>query len=214
MPRSILNPILLGALCVLALLSWAIGGDTSEPNYEFLPGMVYSIPYDSFAANPNFPDGKTLQPPIPGTIARGQLPLYLRATEKGAARASRELQNPFAPGDADQLRRGAKAYAIFCIPCHGPAGRGDGLVTQRGFPPPPSLLTYKSQTMADGQLFYILTRGQGNMPPYAAQVTFDDRWKIILHIRSLQKKEAAALAQQESEAAALAQQANGDEQGN
>ena len=69
MARSILNPILLGALCVLALLSWAMGGDTSEPNYEFLPGMVYSIPYDSFAENQNFPDGKTLQPPLPGTIA-------------------------------------------------------------------------------------------------------------------------------------------------
>lgn len=201
MLRSLLNPILLGALCALALLTWAIGGDTSEPNYEFLPGMVYSIPYDSFAANPNFPDGKTLQPPIPGTIARGQLPLHFEATEEGAARAGRELHSPFAPGDADSLRRGAKAYAIFCIPCHGPAGRGDGLVTQRGFPPPPSLLIEKTQSMADGQLFHILTHGQGNMPPYAAQVNPDDRWKIILHIRSLQEKEAAALARQASEAA-------------
>lgn len=97
MPRVSVNRILFGALLVLAVGGWTFGGDTSKPNYEILPGMLYSIPYDAFAGNPNFPDGKTLQPPVRGTIARGQLPLNFEATPEDALRAGDELQGPKQP---------------------------------------------------------------------------------------------------------------------
>ncbi len=192
MPRSSLNLMLAACIVVLVLVSWMIGGNTEEPNYEFLPGMLYSIPYDTFAANEHFPDGKTMQTPIPGTIARDHMPLYYAATPEDAIRAGNELQNPFAPDEADVLQRGSRVYVSFCLPCHGPTGKGDGLVTERGFPPPPTFFRDETRNMKDGQLFHVITYGQGNMPSYAAQVGPEDRWKIIAYIRSLQEKDAAA----------------------
>jgi len=198
MPRSVLNPVLAACIVVLVLLSWAIGGNTEEPNYEFLPGMLYSIPYDTFAVNEHFPDGKTMQAPIPGTIPRGHAPLHYEATPEDAIRAGEELQNPLT-AETELLQRGAKVYATYCTPCHGGSGRGDGAVARRGYPPPPSLFAENCMNMKDGQLFHAITYGQGNMPAYAAQVSPDDRWNVILHIRSLQEKEAAELLRQANE---------------
>lgn len=200
MPKSFLNLTLAVSIVVLIVVSWMIGGNTEEPNYEFLPGMLYSIPYDTFAANEHFPDGKTLQAPIPGTIPRGHMPLRYAATPEDAARAGDELQSPFT-AEADLRQRGAKVYATFCIPCHGAGGRGDGPVTKRGYPPPPSLFAENGMDMKDGRIFHLITYGQGNMPAYAAQLSPDDRWKVILHIRSLQEKEAAELERKANEAA-------------
>lgn len=187
MLKSLLNPILAGCIGILIIVSWMIGGDTEKPNYEFLPGMLYSIPYDTFAENDHFPDGKTLQAPIPGTIPRGYMPLLYAATPEDAIRAGEEMESPLDP-EVDHSQRGAKIYATFCIPCHGASGVGDGLVAKRGYPPPPSIHAENSMNMKDGQLFHIITYGQGNMPAYAAQVSPDDRWKAILHLRSLQEK--------------------------
>ena len=83
--------------------------------------------------------------------------------------------------------RGGDVYRVFCISCHGPTGLGDGPVPQRGFPPPPSLLTGASRQMKDGQLFHILTYGQGSMPSVAGQVTVAQRWDAINYVRSLQQ---------------------------
>ncbi len=208
MPESFLNLVLAACIVVLIVVSWMIGGNTEEPNYEFLPGMLYSIPYDTFAANEHFPDGKTMQTPIPGTIPRGHMPLHYAATPEDATRAGEELKNPFA-AEADYLQRGAEVYAAFCIPCHGAGGRGDGPVTKRGYPPPPSLFAENSMRMKDGQIFHIITYGQGNMSAHAAQLSPDDRWKIIFHIRSLQEKEAAELERKANE---TAQDASGSEE--
>ena len=215
MPKSFLNPMLAACIVVLIVVSWMIGGNTEEPNYEFLPGMLYSIPYDSFAVNEHFPDGKTLQAPIPGTIPRGHRHRHYAAPPEDAARAGNEMQNLFT-AEADFLQRGAQVYATFCIPCHGPGGRGDGPVARRGYPPPPSLFAENSLNMKDGQIFHVITYGQGNMPDYAAQVSPEDRWKVILHIRSLQEKEAAKLERNANETApegpASYQNASGSEE--
>lgn len=196
MTRTQLNWMLLIVLVALACLTLAMERDSSKPNFEIMPDMAHSVPYDSFAPNPNFYDGKTLQPPIPGTIARGEQPLYYNATPEDAIRAGEELHNPCSATDEAALARGAKVFAVYCAPCHGGAGRGDGLVAQRGFPPPPSFHADRALTMKDGQMFHVVTYGFGNMPSYAAQVSREDRWKAILHIRDLQRKEAAAAQNQ------------------
>ena len=67
-----------------------------------------------------------------------------------------------------------------------------GPVTQRGVPPPPSLLAPHAVQIKDGQLFHILTYGQNNMASYASQLSRDDRWNVIVYVRSLQA--AAKLA--------------------
>jgi mono/diheme cytochrome c family protein len=163
--------------------------DVRLPNYgPLVEGqMTYSPAYDSFAPNPNFRDGSTLQSPPTGTIARRYLPLPYKATPEDSIRAGQELQNPFAAGDESALGRGRAVFINFCHACHGPLGQGSGPITQGGFPAPPSLLTDRLTKLPDGQLFHILTYGQGRMPSVASQLSAEDRWRVILRVRELQK---------------------------
>lgn len=197
MKLSRINIVLGAALVVVVIASAMMRVDHSQPNYEVHLGddMAFSPAYKSFERNPVFANHRTIQPPIPGTIARGALPLHFEATPEEAVRAGQELASPYEPtgdGYLEAVERGQQAYAAFCVSCHGGGGAGDGPVAQRGFPPPPSLLTGKSTQMKDGQLFHILTYGQGSMAPFAGQLSPDRRWDAIAYVRSLQQ---AALAQ-------------------
>ncbi len=184
--RKVVNTLLLLLTIALLSLNWLMGIDPAKRNIDVLPNMVQSIPYDSFARNPNFADGKTLRQPVPGTVIRGLLPLHYAATPADSQRAGRELASPLA-GRKDAVARGAVVYANFCETCHGPAGKGDGRVAQRGFPMPASLLSPRALQMPDGQIFHVLTYGQGNMPSYAAQIAREDRWAVIAYVRTLQE---------------------------
>lgn len=189
-PGRVLNAILFLAFVILLALNWIVRSEPAEPNREFLPEMVRTARSNAFASNPNFPDGKTLQAPEPGTISRGALPLHYQATPQDALRAGEELVNPYPANDAHAVQRGQFVYQTFCQPCHGVSGRGDGVVVSRGFPAPPSLLAEHTLNMKDGQMFHVLAYGQGNMPSYAAQVSPEDRWQVILYLRSMQKQAA------------------------
>ena len=215
---NIVLGLLLGIVVVLTALSRI---DYGRPNIEVLPDMMkYSPAYHSYEANRNFANDRTLQAPVPGTIARGEMPIYYQATPEDALRAGEELRNPYEVAKtvqpvsdatngaaqesdhgsstngetesmaqqelAQSVQRGVEVYRVFCIPCHGPRGAGDGPVAKRGFPPPPSLLTGKSVQMKDGQLFHILTYGQTNMPQMASQLTRAQRWDVINYVRELQ----------------------------
>jgi mono/diheme cytochrome c family protein len=150
--------------------------------------MLESIPYDAQAENVNFPDGKTLQPPAVGTVARGYLPLHHHTPSEDIQHAGEELVNPISDTLDSEIEHGEKIFATFCVPCHGTGGLGDGVITKKGFPPPPSLMADKALQLKDGHMFHIVTYGQNNMPPLAGQVQRNDRWRVILYLRSLQKK--------------------------
>lgn len=186
MRLTIVNALLFVATIGLLSLNWVLRSDPNRRNFEVFPDMAHSAAYHSFAANPNFGDGMTERPLVPGTVVRGLAPLHYVASPADAERAGRELANPFAP-DAKTLARGAAVYAAYCEICHGPAGKGDGTVAQRGFPAPPSLLAKNALGLPDGRIFHIITFGQKNMPSYAAQLDRDDRWKAILYVRTLQR---------------------------
>jgi mono/diheme cytochrome c family protein len=164
----------------------------SQPNVEFMPEMVRPASYGAYSANPDFPDGKTLQEPPVNTIARGFRSVSYQPSEADAIRAGEELTNPYKLEDPAAQIRGAFVFRNWCLPCHGASGRGDGQVALRGFPAPPPLNSARTLAMKDGQIFHIVTYGQKNMPPYASQVSEDDRWKVILHVRSLQGSATAA----------------------
>ncbi|REJ64809.1 MAG: cytochrome c [Planctomycetota bacterium] len=185
------NYLLAALLVVVVALNIVFGRDFSQPHYELFADMKHSVAYDAFSKNSNFASGQTMQSPVPGTIARGEMPLHYQPTPDDARRAGQELTNPIvsgAKGDplAKSEARGAQVYARFCVACHGGGGAGDGPVALRGFPPPPSLLTGKSLQMKDGQLFHILTYGQGSMAPMAAQLRRPERWDVINYVRSMQ----------------------------
>ncbi len=186
MARTIVNATLFILTVALLSLNWILRSDPADRNFEFLPDMVESVPYDSFAANPNFKDGSTLRMPVAGTVIRGYPPLHYAATEVDAKRAGRELVSP-AVTRKEALGRGAAVYANFCETCHGPEGKGDGRTAQRGVPAPPSLLAPNALALRDGQMFHILTHGQANMASYASQIERDDRWRVIAYVRILQE---------------------------
>jgi mono/diheme cytochrome c family protein len=189
MARNRLNLLLVLLLAGVLAITWSVGRDVTQPNYESLVEgqMAHSPAYDSFAPNPNFPDGLTLRLPPTGTIARGYLPLPYQATPEDAIRAGLELRNPYSEKDKHRQARGSVVFANYCQVCHGPLGLGDGPVTQGGFPPPPSLLTDRVLRMPDGQMFHVLTYGQGRMPSVAPQLSGEDRWCAILQVRQLQR---------------------------
>jgi len=180
-----LNLFLLTVLVASVAANFGISDNPAHRNFEAMPEMVRTIAYKSFTANPNFGDGKTLQAPPEGTIARGVHPLHYGSTQEEAMRAGRELAAP--SGSPAALERGARVYQIYCQPCHGGVAKGDGAVAMHGFPAPPSLLTEHAMQLADGQMFHIVTYGQKNMPAYAAQIPVEDRWRAVEYVRSLQQ---------------------------
>ena len=189
-----MNIVLTASLVIAVMAAGATRVDYTQPNIEILPDMKYTPAWTAYASNPVFANGRTLQAPVTGTIARGQIPLHFEATKEDAIRMGDELVNRYhnseSPAAAEQLQasiqRGGETYRIFCICCHGATGAGDGPVTKRGFPPPPSLLTGKSPQMKDGQIFHVLTYGQNSMPDFTGQLSSDRRWDVINYIRSLQ----------------------------
>jgi len=189
--------IVLLVILMVALIGahWLILPDPSQRNYEFLPDMVESHARDAQSTPLMLDDGTVVdfRPPA-GSVARGYPPFAYEATPEDALRAGRELQNPFAPDDAAAAARGAEVYGNFCAVCHGGGGGGDGPVTRKGVPPPPSLLLEHALEMADGQMFHLITAGQGNMAAYVSQVERDDRWRAILHVRRLQQAASSAPA--------------------
>jgi mono/diheme cytochrome c family protein len=139
-----------------------------------------------------FADGRSARPFVVGTVARGSLredQAYF-AGRSGAGFVT-ELPVEVTP---DLLQRGHERFEIFCAPCHGRTGGGDGMVVQRGFKAPPSYHTDRLRAMPVGYLFDVATNGFGAMPAYADQVPPADRWAIVAYVRVLQYSQHAPLA--------------------
>jgi len=158
--------------------------NTTARNLEWPTQMEYSPAYLSQTSNPVLPNGMTDQPPVPGTVPRGYQPFHYGSGAEEAIRAGNELKNPFQPTD-ENLARGQQVFSNYCAVCHGSTGGGDGALIPK-YPNPPAYNTEKSKALADGNMFHVITLGRNNMPSHAAQVSSDDRWKVILYIRKLQ----------------------------
>ncbi|MBE7516645.1 MAG: cytochrome c [Chloracidobacterium sp.] len=167
---------------------YGLSRDFSERNREVPTQMQYSPASLSYTENPILPEDMTLQTPPSGTVRRGFLPLHYQATPEDEARAGKELVNPFQP-TPENIARGKYIYTNTCAVCHGTTGVGDGPIAAK-YMPPTSYKAPASIALPDGAMFHIITYGRnnGNMPPHAAQVLPDDRWKVILYIRTLQKQ--------------------------
>jgi mono/diheme cytochrome c family protein len=137
-------------------------------------------------------DGATSARALPAdTVARGQLHED-GALFTGMAEGREVAQSPVAP-TPELLDRGQQRFDIYCSPCHGFVGDGDGMIVQRGFSAPPSFHSDRLRQAPDGHFFAIMSNGFGAMPSYAAQIPVPDRWAIVAYIRALQLSQNATL---------------------
>lgn len=163
--------------------------------------MVYSQAYETYSPNPNFTDGLTARPPVPGTIARDALPhnpgihdetatksyLYKRYypdTPEGYEAAGAELKNPVELSE-QALQRGKVVYEIYCMVCHGETGDGQGSIVQSGAFPPVIPYSTLLKDKPEGKMFHSITYGRNLMGSYSPIVSVDDRWKVIYYIQKL-----------------------------
>src|SRR5215813_12841047 len=126
-----------------------------------------------------FADGRSERPLIENTVARGSIANDELVVPKDS--------NAFPlPLDAKLLDRGEARYKIYCTPCHGLQGDGNGMIVQRGMKRPPSLHIDRLRQSPSGYFFDVITNGFGSMYSYSAQIPPRDRWAIIAYVRALQ----------------------------
>ena len=147
--------------------------------------------YKPFRRTDFFGDERSARPLLEDTVARGQLRADA-AYYTGKQGTTPVDVLPVAVTPA-LLRRGQQRYGIYCTPCHGATGRGDGMVVQRGYRRPPSFHIDRLRNEKTGYFFDVMTNGFGAMPDYAAQVPVADRWAIVAYLRALQLSENARL---------------------
>ena len=129
--------------------------------------------YDAQAQAPLWSDGSASRPIPAGTVASDD-----------PARAAAEVQP--AAVDAAMLARGQDRFQIFCTPCHGERGDGNGRVVQRGFPPPPDYELPRLRAATAQHIYEVISNGYGVMYPYADRISPADRWAIVAYVRALQ----------------------------
>ena len=196
--------IVLGSV-PFALAAMARAVPSSRTRIHIIQDMDNQPKFRAQHANPLFADGRAMRPPVVGTIARGQLEAddhYDRGVVDGG------WATTFPPQvrvDLDLLYRGQGRFNIYCTPCHGYAGYGDGMVNERAMElvnlglngttwvQPKSVHEQLIREQPIGQTFNTITNGVRNMSGYAAQIPVEDRWAIVAYVKALQRSQSADL---------------------
>jgi len=153
--------------------------------------MRYQPKYKPLQESDFFADGRSVRPLVAGTVARGDLRddrmLFTgmdgtTLTQVLPISLTREL-----------LERGQERFNIYCAPCHGRVGNGDGMIVRRGMVKPPSFHEDRLLSAPIGHFYDVMTNGFGRMYPYN-HVPVRDRWAIAAYIRALQLSQNANLA--------------------
>jgi hypothetical protein len=174
-------------MCLVALLLLAACNDMSD-----------QAKYEPLEANLFFPDRRASRPLPEGVVPRRDPGLGSGAAENEAEYNPRseagELLDSFPfVVTLEVLERGQERYNIFCAPCHGLDGAGQGMIVQRGFPPPPSLHDERLRQAPAGYYYEVIRDGFGQMYAYDYRVKSPDRWAVIAYIRALQLSQNATL---------------------
>lgn len=134
-----------------------------------------------------FNDGRSERPLVENTVARGSV------TENEMV-VSKESNSFPLPVNQELLERGENRYKIFCTPCHGLQGDGNGMVVLRGMKHPPSYHEDRLRQVSNGYIYDVITNGFGAMLSYSAQIPPRDRWAIVAYVRALQLSRNAKVA--------------------
>jgi len=148
--------------------------------------------YEPLEASTFFANGQASRALVANTVPRG---LLREDTHLNEGRVDGQLATTFPMAVTPAvMQRGQERFNVFCSPCHGRTGSGNGMVVQRGFRAPPSYHEERLRNAPVGYFFDVMTNGFGAMQDYASQVPVADRWAIAAYIRALQLSQRATLA--------------------
>jgi mono/diheme cytochrome c family protein len=174
-------------ISILGLLVLGLGactGSGNNTNIELIQDMMESPAVRPQEYEPFFPDHVSERVPPEHTVPVG-FKAYKPGFDPNLAKADR---NPFAGQMTDEvLLTGQKYFDTNCMVCHGPQGRGDGPVSLKMPNKPPALISEKIRGWADGQIYQVITMGQGTMGSYASHIPQKYRWQVVNYIRHLQQ---------------------------
>ncbi len=203
-------------LVPLALTARARVSSSDKPRPHLILDMDKQTKFKAQADSPIFADGRAMRPPVFGTVAWGpdadhRDPDNLEDDDH-YFRGYRLVKNPTTGGtdaeyftgfpgrvtvDPALLLRGQERFNIFCTPCHGYGGQGDGPVHQRALKikaiwvQPSNLTDAERSARPEGHLFNTITHGIRNMTGYGPQIPVQDRWAIVAYLRALQMRQDA-----------------------
>ncbi len=194
------NKVSLLSIVLLGLMATSCN-DPNKTGWEFAPNMYNSRAYEAqtqWRSNSINPHGMNMRLPVEGTVARVTHPtefvqddgsvvsdLMIYDTSADSLEwAANNLVNPI-PWSEEVEDEGKVLYQRNCMHCHGSKGAGDGKVAEiyKGVP------NYASDALSSisgGHIFHVITHGKGRMWPHAAQVTPEERWKIVHYVQRLQ----------------------------
>ncbi len=197
--RYIISIMLIGAALGAAVVGIAgfRGGLSRKPPIEIFPDMNRQLKLRPMEANSFFPNGVSSQLPPPGTIARSEPvqtvsgPAYSFEdapvnTGRVTGTTNFVATNPLPVNDV-LLQRGRERFDIYCAPCHGKLGDGNGITKKLGLMPAvANLHDQRIVVMTDGEIFNTITHGKSTMAAYGPLMTAQDRWGVIAYLRALQ----------------------------
>jgi mono/diheme cytochrome c family protein len=173
------------------------GGLSRKPPLEVFPDMDRQLKLRPEQPNDFFPNGMSSQLPPTNTIARSQ-PIQT-ANGKVYGYEDSPVNTGYITGTTNYvetnplpvtfklLQRGRERFEIYCTPCHGRLGDGNGITKKLGVMPAVANLHDKRIVeMADGEIFHTITHGKGLMGAYGPVVPVKDRWAIVAYLRALQ----------------------------
>ncbi len=201
MPRGFYYTV--AVLAALGLIPFAMiarsrTSTSLEPRIQPIRDMAKQPKFRAQAPNPLFADTRAMRPPVPGTVPHGALLDPVLETGRSGDAWVDSLPVPLT---MQLLRRGEERFEIFCSPCHGMSGYGDGAVARRAdrlqegtWVQPSSFHTDLVRSRQVGHIFNTITNGIRNMPSYGGQIGVLDRWAIVAYVRALQKSQDAQIA--------------------
>jgi hypothetical protein len=200
--RAVILVLALLTVGVVSLMGYR--GTVSEGRpLVIIPDMVAQPRYQAQGESPYFSDGRAMRTPPNGTVPFGGADYE---SDAGSPRENPDLlqeDDRYYRGkqgsawvttmpvklDRALLRRGKNRYEIFCLPCHGATGAGNGLMTQYGLVGVASITDEFHALMPVGEYFSVITNGKGRMPSYGPQVKVRDRWAIVAYVRALMRSQ-------------------------
>lgn len=184
-------------VCVLLVSILGLRGTkfTSPPLDQFpewgFPSMEHQPKPRPQSQSKFFADGRADRVPPPRTVARGML------RDDDHLHAGKDAAGQFTKGfpkqinvDGKLLERGRERYTIYCAPCHGTLGDGQGITVKYGMATVAANGNYhdpRLRAMPDGELYHVITAGRNTMLPYADKLSPEDRWAVVAYIRALQR---------------------------